>query len=100
MSKLRVTAAAHQDLLEVVEYYCARDPDLAGDFVARVERAYGLIEESPGRFASLETNRTDRDIRRVQLERFPYLVIYEVLSDQTVVLAVLHASRRPDAWRR
>jgi toxin ParE1/3/4 len=37
--------------------------------------------------------------RWVRLRRFPYLVYYRVVDDDTIViLAVAHASRRPGYW--
>jgi hypothetical protein len=33
------------------------------------------------------------------LRRFPYLVVYQILDDQILVLAVAHASRDQDFWK-
>ena len=48
----------------------------------------------------LETLRTTQEVRRFVLERFPYTVIFEVLADRVLVLAVAHARRRPNYWKR
>jgi hypothetical protein len=56
------------------------------------------IEERPERFSRLETIKTKRDIRRGLLRRFPYSVVYEVLPDEVIILAVAHTSRRPRFW--
>ena len=49
-------------------------------------------------FALLETNETEFEIRRAILKRFPYGIIDQVLPDESIVLAVMHLSRRPDFW--
>jgi len=90
--------AAKIELLEATRYYLEINPELASDFVDRVESALCSIDTQPLRFARLETVTTDRDIRRVLLGRFPYLVVYELLNGEPYVLAVAHAQRRPDYW--
>ena len=90
--------AAKIELFEATSYYLAINPELASDFVDRVESALIRISTHPLRFARLETVKTDRDIRRVLLGRFPYLVVYEVLNGEPCVLAIAHAHRLPDYW--
>ncbi|MBI3461482.1 MAG: type II toxin-antitoxin system RelE/ParE family toxin [Planctomycetes bacterium] len=34
------------------------------------------------------------------LPRFPYRIIYEVRSDEIVILAIAHNRRRPGYWSR
>jgi plasmid stabilization system protein ParE len=90
--------AAKVELVEATRYYLEINPELASDFVARVESALGRIEEHPLRFARLETVQTDREIRRLLVDRFPYLIVYEVLQGQPFVLAIAHTHRRPNYW--
>ena len=35
-------------------------------------------------------------IRRLQLERFPYLIRYRITADTVQFLSILHAARHPD----
>ena len=90
--------AAKIELLEATRYYLEINPELASDFVDRVESAMCSINTQPWRFARLETVKTDREIRRVLVGRFPYLIVYEVLNGEPYVLAIAHAQRRPDYW--
>jgi plasmid stabilization system protein ParE len=41
----------------------------------------------------------DVDKRRVLLRRFHHSVIYELTSDEVVVVAVPHQRQRPKSWR-
>lgn len=90
--------AAKRELLEATRYYLEINPELATDFVDRIESAMRSISTQPLRFARLETVKTDRDIRRVLVGRFPYLIVYEVLNGEPYVLAIVHAQRRPNYW--
>ena len=90
--------ATKVELLEATRYYLKVSSELASDFVDRVESALHSVNNEPQRFPRLETVKTDREIRRVLLGRFPYLVVYEVLDKKPYVLAIAHARRRPEYW--
>ena len=90
--------AAKIELFEATRYYLEINPELACDFVERVESAMSRIGAHPLRFGRLETVETDRDIWRVLVGRFPYLIVYEVLKGEPYVLTIAHANRRPNYW--
>ena len=64
-------------------------------FEAELERAIGLIADAPQRWPEYR-----RGTRRYLFRRFPFSVIYRVGSESIQVIAVAHARRRPDYWRR
>lgn len=90
--------AARIELLEATRHYLEINSELAFDFVDRVESALQSVANQPRRFPRLETIPTEREIRRVLLSRFPYLVVYEMFNNQPYVLAIAHAHRRPEYW--
>ena len=96
---LRVLTEAEEEVFSAACWYDDQLPGLGGDFLDAYEAALKRIEDCPTQFARLETTPPDVDIRRCILRRFPYLIIFELLAHETVVLAVAHASRRPDYWR-
>jgi plasmid stabilization system protein ParE len=95
----RLKLAAVEDASEAAAYLASKHPAAASAFKQALRRALEEIERSPRRFSRLETNDTEREIRRAILWRFHYLVIYEIVGDSPSVLAVAHASREPDSWR-
>jgi plasmid stabilization system protein ParE len=95
----RLTAAAYRDLAEATVYFASQSREAATAFVNDLERALEQIQQSPRLFGRLETNDSDREIRRVVLQRFTYLVIYEIYNEIPEILAVMHASQQPDSWR-
>lgn len=58
------------------------------------------IEQRPTHYSHLETVPDDVPIRRAITKKFPYLVIYEIRTDEVLVLAVAHTKRRPNYWKR
>ncbi len=95
----RIDPAAFADIERATTYFAAHAPAVEGAFANLLRKTLSQIASSPRRFSRLETNATDREIRRAVLRRFKYLVIYEVIGDVPLVLAVMHASRQPDVWR-
>ncbi|MBC7856013.1 MAG: type II toxin-antitoxin system RelE/ParE family toxin [Pirellulaceae bacterium] len=98
--KLRVLSAAEKEVTKAAVWYDKRQAGLGTDFFLEYERAVSQIEMHPLRYAKLETVKTARDIRQFFLHRFPYYVVYELVSDEIVVLAVSHSARRPNYWLR
>ena len=90
---LRPAAAA--DLEEAAIWYEGQRPGLGGEFLDAAEAAVKRILALPKGYAVLY-----KDRRRVLLERFPYSVVYRLIEDQVVIIAVVHAKRSPTVWRR
>ncbi len=97
MTRLRVSPEAEEELGEAVLWYEARRTGLGVELVAVVDAALEAIVASPRSFPLW---RSDRDYRRMVLERFPYIVFFrlDAADDEALVVAVAHASRRPGYW--
>jgi hypothetical protein len=76
-------------------WYRARSVRAATRLEAEVDRMLGRIISSPDAFPAY-----DDEHRFAVLKRFPYSIIYQVLSGQVFVIAVAHSSRAPDYWRK
>ena len=72
---------------------------LGDDFLDEFSTALKQIEDEPDRFPKLETAKSKKT-RRCRLARFPYVIIFEILDTEIVVLAVAHSKRRPNYWQR
>jgi plasmid stabilization system protein ParE len=91
--ELHEEAAADYDA--AFDWYLERSPDAARAFDAEFERALQEIALAPGRWA-----RGSHQTRRFLLKRFPYLVIYREQNSCVQLLAVAHASRNPNYWKK
>ena len=71
---------------------------LGVSFLNEYEAIVRRIGEHPERYPLLETVPPEFGIRRGITRRFPYLVVYEIKADYCRVMAVAHASRKPNYW--
>lgn len=97
---LRIAAAAEYEIKEAALWYDDQQSGLGDQFATACYDAIEQIEVQPDRFGRMETIRSRRDIRRCVLQKFPYIIVYEIIQDDIFVLAVSHASRRPNYWIR
>jgi hypothetical protein len=95
---LVILDVAEHEARDAAIWYDDQSIGLGEDFLAEYERRLQEIEAAPERFPLLETNETDFLIRRAILRRFPYAVTYQLASEDAVVIAVMHLSRRPNYW--
>jgi plasmid stabilization system protein ParE len=86
--------AAEAEYLESIAYYESKRPGLGAAYLAEFERVMDEICEAPHR-SPVERR---PDVRRKQMKRFPYTVLYRVRANTVQVLAVAHHRRRPQYW--
>jgi toxin ParE1/3/4 len=63
-------------------------------FIARVREVLERIEALPELHGVVW-----QDVRAVRLKTFRYVVYYSAFPDRVEILAVLHGSRNPSAWK-
>lgn len=80
--------------MAAARYYTDIDPDLGLRFIDDLERTLLLIQSYPlvGRFLY-------GDVRRMVLDRFPYLLTYRVQANHVRVQLLVHTGRDPE-WVR
>ena len=93
--RLRYRAVAKLDILEAREWYGAHSSALEERFVGALANTLTTVLAHPRAFPEVEPQ-----IRRTLVPSFPYVVYYRLTPDAVKVLAVLHTSRHPSAWKR
>ena len=93
--KVRLLDGAQHELDEAVEYYNAEVAELGHAFLLETLATLERICQFPNGWHSLSAN-----TRRCRLRRFPYGVIYAVDEGAILVIAIAHAHRRPNYWRK
>jgi plasmid stabilization system protein ParE len=88
-------APATTEVEDAVDWYDRQQPGLGEEFRTEVADAVRRIHDSPE-----SCPRISARARRCVLHRFPYVLIYQVLSDRILVLTVVHGKRKPGHWRR
>jgi plasmid stabilization system protein ParE len=96
---LRLLDEAKQELRESARWYDEKRPGLGDEFVNAVESALEIIEQRPRQFTQVEIGDESREVRRCVLKRFPYLIVFEILAQETIVVAIAHSKRKPKYWK-
>lgn len=84
---------ARQELEEAEQYYDRQLPGLGGRFHVEVKSALQLVRAWP-LSCPIELDA----IRRLNLSRFPYKLLYSVESDHIYIVALSHQHQAPNYW--
>jgi plasmid stabilization system protein ParE len=84
---------ARRDFDESFDWYAERSKQAALHFVNAVDTALAVIATDPQRFAKVDVVH-----QQCPVKRFPFRIIYRIVKDRVVVVAVAHAKRRPGYW--
>ena len=90
---LEIHPSALAELKSGLNWYLQRNEAAAVKFAAEVDRAIGLIIESPARWPAGE-----HTTRKIVLRRFPFAIVYREKKAAVQILAVAHGHRRPGYW--
>jgi plasmid stabilization system protein ParE len=91
--KLEFLPEARLEAEEATRYYEVRVPGLGSRFRHQVEKACAAIVENP-----LLWRKRSGGYYRVNLPGFPFYIAFIIREDRILVVAIGHASRRPDYW--
>jgi toxin ParE1/3/4 len=81
----------YSDIDRIMAYYEeVATPELANEFYAELRHFMAEAAARPESFAIRE-----RDIRRVNLQQFPYHFLFRITGEVVRILAVRHHGRRP-----
>jgi hypothetical protein len=85
---------ADEELEAAARWYEGRQPGLGDDFLDDFELALRHIMLDPQRPSLIQGEN-----RKLNFNRFPYAVVYELQKNVLYVKAVMHLHRRPFYWR-
>jgi plasmid stabilization system protein ParE len=84
------------DISRIMDYYeNVAGPELADEFYAELQLCFQKAADSPESYSVRA-----RDLRRVNLNRFPYHFLFRIVEDRVCVLVVRHHKRRPSLGAR
>jgi toxin ParE1/3/4 len=84
---------ADLEYTEAIEYHAAIDLALGKRLDDEIQRIIRIICDQPDRFRVYHA-----ECRRALCPKFPYSIIFSEEPDRIVVIAVMHAKRRPGYW--
>ncbi len=94
MSRLVLHPEARIEAFNAGDYYEECCPGLGRAFTDSLEASFARIVERPQSFALDELT----GMRKCVMPRFPYLVYFIERNETLWIVAVAHASRKPDYW--
>jgi hypothetical protein len=87
---LVIKQEAYDDLQAAYDYYEEQKAGLGDDFLEKVKERINYLKTYPLHFTKVE-----KDFRQTLIDKFPYLIIYELSRREVTVYAFFHCSRNP-----
>jgi len=88
--KLVLKPEAIFDLQEAFNWYEAQKTGLGYELIGEVDSSFEKIIKHPLHYTAIKER-----YRRLKVNRFPYLIIFETVGNSIIILAMRHTSRRP-----
>jgi plasmid stabilization system protein ParE len=92
--RLVLRPQAETELLEARHWYDHQRAGLGEQFALEVDLTVSAVLERPQSFPVVHDA-----TRRAIVRRFPYGVFFRILSDEIVILGIVHGHREPKRWR-
>ena len=94
MTPIRFHPGAEAEMMSAAVFYETQQKDLGKRFLASVQDALNRIQVNPLLYKEIEDS-----VRRCLTTTFPFGVIFRIMPDQYVIIAVMHLHRAPGYWK-
>lgn len=92
--RVRYSSRAIAELEAILSDMATKHPSAAKRFLARMRQVGERIGRFPEGFQEVARR---PGVRRVPLVRYPYLVFYQVVAGEAVILSLVHGARK-EPW--
>ena len=89
--KLILKPRAENDLADSIEWYESRKRGLGKKFVNHLESYFEKISENP-----LNYQIQNPPFREAYIQKFPFVIIYEVSESEVIVYSIFNTNRNPE----
>lgn len=86
--------SAETEINEATDYYEQCKAGLGSEFVKEIYSTIQRIILFPEAWTQIS-----RNTRRCLTNRFPYGVIYQILEDRIMIIAIMQMNRKPEYWK-
>lgn len=90
MYTIRIKPVAVQMAKNAYDWYEEQKEGLGNLFLSELSRCYTKLEKNPLFYQKLKKN-----YRHLVLNKFPYVLIFEIIEYEIIIFAVFHTSRSP-----
>jgi len=87
---IRFKEDALADASEIANWYNEKKNGLGLEFLDELELAVKKIKTNPFHY-QVQKN----EIRQILLDKFPYLVMFEIEQNQIIIYSIIHSKRNP-----
>ena len=87
---LVIKEEAYEDLQTAYDYYEEQKTGLGADFLEKIKERIAYLKKYP-----LHFNKVEKDFRQTLIDKFPYLIVYQLSGHEIIVYAFFHCSRNP-----
>ena len=94
MIPVRFHPEADAEMISAAKFYETQQKDLGKRFLATVQDALNRIQVNPLLYQEIEAG-----VRRCLTMRFPFGVVFRIMPNQYVIIAVMHLHREPGYWK-
>lgn len=91
--KLILVELAKREFYDAVLYYDQQESGLGNEFVDEVNFGFSQILKHPEAWPYIYTN-----TRALRVARFDFRIVYSVVGNEVIVVAICHCTRRPLYW--
>jgi toxin ParE1/3/4 len=91
---VRFHAEARAEMTEAAAYYEAQQANLGRRFLTSLQDAINRIQINPMLFPVV-----DREVRRCKTKTFPFDILFQMHSNELVIVAIMHLHRNPGYWK-
>lgn len=93
--RLEVRDVASAEFIEAYLWYEGQRERLGEEFHDEVQEYFDVLPQHPTGFAKWRG-----PFKKINLKRFPYIIVFQVMKDTIIIYSVLHSSRNPSRWGR
>ena len=88
--KIEITTLANEEYVSAFHYYEEQQIGLGTKFEKETDYLIDKLKENPYLF-----ERKFKQYREAVYKKFPYFIVYEIISESVVILSFFHTSRNP-----
>jgi ParE toxin of type II toxin-antitoxin system, parDE len=89
-----VKQEAHQGTIDAYNYYEEKLTGLGERFLEALQQRYKELSANPTFYSYIDEDPL-KVLRDVKLEKFPFVVVYEIIETQVVIYAVHNTYKHP-----
>lgn len=90
--ELRIQSEAILDIQDAYEWYEQQQSGLGAEFIEEVEVGFSKLRQHPFHYGTINAH-----LRRVKIDRFPYLIVFEIKESVVFITSLHHVRKEPKA---